>query len=266
MKSRFLVFGAILSLSGCGGGDVEKVKALKFPLDESYTLSQILDNRGICADTHWKSFADSKGRQVVEYRCNLKGVEEYFKAVLQYELDRPRRGYQESIDSIQKQIDYATEIKTSSEQTLAENEAKLKELTAKSLDPNDPDAFITEREIQFAKGAIFKSKDDIAYRQQNIDRYMADMNEVSLEDFEQRFADNTAKAQKEYEARATKIEDIMQWVIVDEEPQLIASGIVLEYPNSEPKEVNLSATTMLGAMANDQLSGFTQYAKALNLR
>jgi len=65
---------AAMTLAGCGNSDISKVKAMKLDIDPSYTVGQALGTRKVCDDESWDTFTDSRGRNIVEYRCVIKGI------------------------------------------------------------------------------------------------------------------------------------------------------------------------------------------------
>jgi hypothetical protein len=68
-------------LTGCSS-DISTVKSQKFSYDPSLTIGQAFDNRKICQSVDWKELKDDRGRNVVEYRCTFKGVDEWMKKVV----------------------------------------------------------------------------------------------------------------------------------------------------------------------------------------
>lgn len=69
---------SLLILAGCGGDSsvVSDLKEKTFPVDSTLTYEQALDRRAVCESTNWAVREDNRGREVVRYECNLKGVQE----------------------------------------------------------------------------------------------------------------------------------------------------------------------------------------------
>ncbi|MCE7510709.1 hypothetical protein [Alloalcanivorax xenomutans] len=65
-----------LLIIGCSS-DVDTVRKGRLQDFPEYTVSQALENRDICEDTSWTTFTDSRGRKIVRYKCEMKGIEKY---------------------------------------------------------------------------------------------------------------------------------------------------------------------------------------------
>lgn len=71
----------LLSLTACGGSDIDVIKSVPFAADQNLTTGQALDNRPMCDEITWTDLGtDDYDRPIVEYRCSLKGAPEYFAA------------------------------------------------------------------------------------------------------------------------------------------------------------------------------------------
>lgn len=81
-----LVALASLFLTACGDKNIELVKQQKLQSDNSFTIGQAYDNRPVCKDISWREYKDEKERTIVEYQCELKGVEEFSKIQLAQKL------------------------------------------------------------------------------------------------------------------------------------------------------------------------------------
>ena len=75
--TKILIVVCIVSLAGCSNSDVSKVKAMKLDIDPSFTVGQAFDNRKVCDSVKWDVIKDERGRKLVEYRCDFKGVKEF---------------------------------------------------------------------------------------------------------------------------------------------------------------------------------------------
>lgn len=81
-KSLVLWSLPLLILSGCGD-DTSVVKDQVFTYkgnngkvytyDDSLTIEQAFDHRDACSSIKWHSFEDERGRQIIEYNCELDG-------------------------------------------------------------------------------------------------------------------------------------------------------------------------------------------------
>ncbi|EHA15262.1 hypothetical protein [Halomonas sp. HAL1] len=68
----------MLTLSGCGNGssEITGLKEQSFPIGSSLTFEQALENRKACASTSWDFKKDDQGREIIQYECGLKGIDE----------------------------------------------------------------------------------------------------------------------------------------------------------------------------------------------
>ena len=78
MKLRSFIYPCIFfALQGCNNSNIDNVKSLVYNYDKSITLGNALDHRSVCNKTNWVEFDDDQGRNVVEYQCELKDIEQY---------------------------------------------------------------------------------------------------------------------------------------------------------------------------------------------
>lgn len=105
-----IAIAGILSLSGCGG-EVNKVKNATFPLDATYKIGQVLDKREVCDSIGWDARDDEKGRRIIEYRCSLKGVDDFVQTVVKrievasgQSAQAARAQYDQSIEALKSRI------------------------------------------------------------------------------------------------------------------------------------------------------------------
>lgn len=70
----------VLGLAGCGGDTIDAVKNEYIDSQKTTTLGQILDNRRLCDSVKWQSSTDSMDRDIVEYTCFIKGVNDVQEA------------------------------------------------------------------------------------------------------------------------------------------------------------------------------------------
>lgn len=68
-------------LTGCFAGDVSVVKDSHIKGWPQFTVGQLLDKRKACSSVEWKSFKDSRGRNVVEYTCESAAGAVYLQSV-----------------------------------------------------------------------------------------------------------------------------------------------------------------------------------------
>ncbi len=95
----------LLLLQGCNDDTINQVKNYVYDFDTSMSVDNALDHRSICTDTEWTSFKDERGRIIVEYQCDLAGVNGYSELTRSQTLDTlaiPLSKYQEVADEIKK--------------------------------------------------------------------------------------------------------------------------------------------------------------------
>jgi len=103
------VFLAAVAVSGCGDDQVASLKESVAPFYDNYTVGQIFDNRSICASTSWASFKGERDETVIEYKCDLKGVEEYERGLLSYHSEN-LYPILERQSSVEKRIKYLEQV------------------------------------------------------------------------------------------------------------------------------------------------------------
>ena len=59
----------LLTLTACGGGNVNMVKTGTFYDYENTTVGDAFDNWDICSSTSWDEFETDNGTNIVEYKC-----------------------------------------------------------------------------------------------------------------------------------------------------------------------------------------------------
>lgn len=82
MQKKTLIISGIFLLSGCGDKAIETVKETHLEFDQSQSISQALDHRKICEKTTWESYKDSKDRNIVQYKCEIKNTESFFDSLV----------------------------------------------------------------------------------------------------------------------------------------------------------------------------------------
>lgn len=68
---------SLTALSGCSS-EIDVIREGRLELLPEYTVGQALDNREICQDTDWSTIKDKKGRNIVRYKCEMKGIKEWY--------------------------------------------------------------------------------------------------------------------------------------------------------------------------------------------
>jgi hypothetical protein len=71
------LLGSMALLVGCTQSDIDMVKTMPLPENNTFTTSQAFDHRQVCASVAWTKTDDDRGRRIVEYRCTVKGIAEW---------------------------------------------------------------------------------------------------------------------------------------------------------------------------------------------
>jgi major membrane immunogen (membrane-anchored lipoprotein)/predicted RNA binding protein with dsRBD fold (UPF0201 family) len=137
MKRKIALLLVIsLMLAGCESSDISAVKKSLLG-DTSFTTGQAFDNRKVCVSTKWDTTED-RGRTIVEYRCDLAGVEQ---AMVDYQKSQGLKIHEDAETS---KASYQSDIE-SAKTRLAEGQARL------IGEPSDRDTEIWQSQIAEAK-------------------------------------------------------------------------------------------------------------------
>lgn len=203
----FFIFALLITLPGCADSLVKEVK--ESPSDNpDYTYGQFFDNRPHCEKTTWQSKSDSRGRDIVEYTCIHKGIEEskiqeradsrlsrinereerrrniFYRAkeILENELeDILERGPREPSQS---QIKSEQEIDEMRDKLNREKE-RLSELLDKNPDRENRISPDRENRISWARQDVERAESAL-YRAENIEELLKDRWEEEVEEIQQR--------------------------------------------------------------------------------
>lgn len=77
-------------LTGCFGGDVSIVKESRLQGWPQFTVGQLLDKRKACSSIEWKSFKDTRDRQVVEYTCEVAAGKDFLQRLASSYIEETR--------------------------------------------------------------------------------------------------------------------------------------------------------------------------------
>jgi len=106
MKRNFVLIMMTLciTLAGCKNKSIAAVKASTLG-ETSFTTGQAFDHRELCASTKWDTLV-VRGRTIVEYRCDIRGLKEYEAseltkntAIIQNRFTLENTQYQSNIDA-----------------------------------------------------------------------------------------------------------------------------------------------------------------------
>lgn len=124
MKKIFLVVPLSVALYGCQDDPIDIVKESKFPLDPTYTVEQVFENRKLCDSISWEDFENERGRITVEYRCSIKDTgdaaakayEEVMWHIEKQQKDqsiaqeKALKRYLHDIEKVERLLDYAEDV------------------------------------------------------------------------------------------------------------------------------------------------------------
>jgi hypothetical protein len=112
-KSAAICIPLALVLTGCDDSSIDTVKNSILEIDTSYTVEQAFDNRKSCNSTSWNTFEDARGRQLVEYKCQLKGIvshleeqETQFNNMIKEVTDKKRSKLEKRIAESKESVEY----------------------------------------------------------------------------------------------------------------------------------------------------------------
>lgn len=120
--AKVFAIACLANLSGCGNGDVSRLKTQALDADPSFTIGQAFDNRKVCDSVSWKEKADDRGRKVIEYRCAFNVDKTYYQNALQAQVGKLEQAMQE------EQTQYKSGLTESAKQ-IAINEKLLSDPT-----------------------------------------------------------------------------------------------------------------------------------------
>lgn len=232
---------ALLTLGGCfGSGDINTVKDAVLPAIPDTTLGKALDTRASCKSTKWRAFDDERGRRIVEYTCEYKGIEEYIsqkrlKAIeedeklAQRELDALPPLIERQKEEIQRRQQRRVEMISQHEAQTAEEEQRIaaaKNVTEKMLATDRAAAFANER-----RQSIKNFEDSMAREEAQLSNIETNLPQKFREVQEKSAASRTEVATllKNFQ----NLSEISQWSIVNDEPVYVGSAVELVAANGK---------------------------------
>ena len=95
MSKVGLALLSVVVMSGCSKTSTEIVKASFSAFDDKVSVGSALDKRKLCNSVEWKEYETLQGERIVEYKCYLKGANQYLQTVhdLQPELMKEKQFY-----------------------------------------------------------------------------------------------------------------------------------------------------------------------------
>ena len=87
MKTRIAMIVVLASLAGCSS-EIDQIKEGRLDAYPDFTVGQAFNNRDVCKQTTWESFEDERGRTIVEYRCDIVGVDTFYQKQAETQLNK----------------------------------------------------------------------------------------------------------------------------------------------------------------------------------
>lgn len=144
MKNKRLLIAFFLV--GCSDSAVNLVQDLSISPEHNKSISEVLDDRGICSSSRWTSYEQDEKQTIVEYRCELSGAKEYYKSVFlnleaEYEQQRDQnlKSYQLNLKELDEKLKLLAQKESQTSKHLHENEARILDLE------KSKDAFVRDQ-------------------------------------------------------------------------------------------------------------------------
>lgn len=151
-------------LYGCNS-EVDAIRNGRLEAYPEYTVGQAFDNRDMCESTDWATTEDERGRVIIRYTCQMKGITDYYLSQARQLISEGKD--KKTQDNLQSTIDtYRQEIPKAKERIKEITEKTKKELTKESvINPLDEkiaclSGYISdiERKIESSSRSIYLEK------------------------------------------------------------------------------------------------------------
>lgn len=238
-RGRLVFASAVLALGGCfGGGDVDTVKNAVLKAMPDTTLGKALDSRVACKSTKWRAFDDERGRRIVEYTCEYKGIQEYISSQRHKTIEENEKLIQRELNALSPLIERQKETIQRMQQRRAEMLSRHETQTAEDEQRINAARNGTEKMLATDRAAAFASqrRQDI----KNLDDSLA-REEAQLSNLENNLPQKFKEAQEKNEASRAEIatllknfqslSEVSQWSIVNDEPVYVGSAVELVATN-----------------------------------
>lgn len=113
MRKIFLIALLPLALTGCNEA-VNTVKNARMQVNEQYTVDQAFSHRDICASVDWNVITDDRGRELVQYTCQIADIAPYYETAKKQQrehllsvFDTDNRVAQVNLASTQQEVESA---------------------------------------------------------------------------------------------------------------------------------------------------------------
>ncbi|WP_162046146.1 hypothetical protein [Vibrio taketomensis] len=159
---------SVLVISGCSKTSTEIVKASYSAFDDKVSVGSALDKRKLCNSVEWNEFETLAGERIVEYKCHLKGANQYLQTVhdLQPELMKEKQFYRRYQD-IERHYQWHLDIPKYVPQKIAKWELERQGAEDKIAD------------IQVEMESLHPESLAYQYKIERIERYQTYINELN---------------------------------------------------------------------------------------
>jgi hypothetical protein len=251
-------------LCGCGS-DIDTVKAAKSPINDIYTIGQLLDGRDACEDIQWEEFEDSKGANIVQYTCNINVSSEVdaYNRKLEETKAKVKKAYEDEIKTYESQIVSIEKTIVLYEDMLTEHVAKFGKLsnpgTRSQVDKRFlllPGSAGESKETKEAATAYENAYEQTKFREhlveyhdsiQSLTEYMQGI------DFDDKIKNSLNNEKQKMYAR-TNYKLIAQFAMVDDDPipRFVYFGSVSELINGSTQDNAIQGNVFFRDMEVDK--------------
>lgn len=250
MIKKQIIIGAVVFLSGCGDKSIENVKETYLEFDPSQSISQALDHRRICEATKWESYKDSKDRNIVQYKCEIKNTESYFNSLVPQlanalEKKMKKLPIQEKVEYYDIVIDDLDPLKNDIRQ--CEHQIELNSQSIVKLE-NIVKYGEYKEDVEYAKNEISNIKSNIEECETKIKTTSVIIADIEANTLTQKkklmdeaiIARNNLIAQKKKELidsyQGIKVNEIYRWTVNDNGAILVFGGTeTIKKDSNEPQ-------------------------------
>ena len=235
---------ALVTLAGCfGNGDINLVKDAVLKAMPDTTLGKALDSRASCKSTKWRAFDDERGRRIVEYTCEYKGIEDYISQKRLKAIEENEKLIQRELDSLPPSIERQKEKIQGMQQRRAEMISQHEAKAAEEEQHIKTASNVTEKILATERAAAFANE-----RRRSIKDFEDSIarEEAQLSNLENTLPQQFKEAQEQSTASRTEIatllknfqslSEISQWSIVNDEPVYVGSAVELVAANGKISE------------------------------
>lgn len=122
-KYSTLAIFLTLLISGCSE-DINSVKSSRLYFNDAYTIDEAFSNRKICKSVKWETVTDPRGRNLVQYKCELRGAKTYYEDLSTRKLEDLKKQLNSEPTITEQKLDYAQKHIDPVEQNLLDQRSK----------------------------------------------------------------------------------------------------------------------------------------------